>query len=292
MKILGIDIGGTQIKYGVVEASAVLECFQCDTPQGDYSLVLAKIIEITSDVLCQYADIDHIGVAVPGIVDIKNGVVRYANNLNWHNVRIGDDLSIATGKEVRVANDAHCATLGEALYGAGKECARVAMFTIGTGIGGGFVKDGKLETDLYGAMAYIFGHATIEFEGEPCNCGRAGCLEVYTSATAISKRIQASNRSNLSVKELFVAARNGDEFAVDVIDDFINKFSVGVANIANILRPHVVVIGGGVADSADLILPKVQDVLEREVYGYTFAPVKVAKAELGNTAGIIGAASL
>lgn len=288
MKVLGIDIGGTQIKYGVVKEGAVLEHFQCDTPQEGYHSVSAKIIEIANQVL-QSTDVDHIGLSVPGVIDISAGVVRYANNLGWYEAPICSDLAETTGKKVNIANDAHCAALGEALYGAGKGYSRMAMFTIGTGVGGGFIKDGKLETDAYGAMAYIFGHSVIEAGGRLCNCGRKGCLEAYASASAVSAR---SKDAAQTAKEIFLAAKNGDEDSLMIIQEFLEKFCTGVVNIANILRPQIIVIGGGVSASADMILPEVQRALEREVYGYEFTPIKVAKAMLGNTAGMIGAASL
>lgn len=128
------------------------------------------------------------GDRLPGIIDAGRGIVRYSNNFGWQDAALAEDIRRRLGLSVRMANDAQCAALGEALYGAGRGVARMAMLTIGTGVGGGFVRDGRLETDGYGSMAYIFGHAVIAHQGRECNCGRRGCLEAYASATAIGVR--------------------------------------------------------------------------------------------------------
>lgn len=293
MKILGIDLGGTQIKYGIVENGSVLESAKCDTPSGgSYSETLDKIIEISRNMLKSHQDIGHIGLAAPGIIDTSAGIIRYSNNLGWHEIPICADIQQAIGKKVKIANDAQCATLGEALYGAGKGYSRVAMFTIGTGVGGGFIRDGKLETDSYGSMAYIFGHSIIEFDGKLCNCGRRGCLETYASASAIAKRWARTDQDGITVKEIFELARTGDTLANEIVREFLEYLSAGAVNIANILRPHVIIIGGGVSASADLIVPVVNKAMQMNVYGFAFAQVKVVQAELGNIAGIVGAASI
>jgi len=205
MKVMGIDLGGTQIKYGVVQDGRMLYQSQCKTPKGTYADVLSTLCKVTNDTLEKYPDIAYIGLAAPGIIEIKTGVVCYSNNLNWNDAPIGSDLHRATGKTIYLGNDAQCATLGESLFGAGQRVDRVAMLTLGTGVGGGFVKKGKIETDLYGAMAYVFGHQSIFDKQIACNCGRKDCLEVYASATAISKKAPTK-----TVKEVFDAARSGD----------------------------------------------------------------------------------
>lgn len=293
MKTLGIDLGGTQIKYGIVENGSVPESAQCDTPSSrNYTEVLNKIIEISQHMLKSHPDISHIGLAAPGIIDTGAGIIHYSNNFDWHEVPVCADIQHAVGKKVKIANDAQCATLGEALYGAGKGFSRVAMLTVGTGVGGGFIRDGKLETDSYGSMAYIFGHSVIDFDGRLCSCGRHGCLETYASAGAITKRLAQTGRGGITVKEVFELARTGDAAVDEIVREFLEYLSAGAVNIANILRPHVIIIGGGVSASADLILPVVNKAVQKGVYGFVFAQVKVVQAELGNNAGIVGAASL
>lgn len=293
MKTLGIDLGGTQIKCGIIENGRVLEKVQCDTPSGrGYGGILSVLIKISESMLKSHPDTCHIGLAAPGIIDTASGIIRYSNNLDWHEVPICADLQHAVGKEVRIANDALCAALGEALYGAGRGFSRVAMFTIGTGVGGGFVRDGKLEADSYGSMAYIFGHSIIEFEGRLCNCGRRGCLETYASANAIVKHSTLTSQVKITAKEIFESARTGDIPAKEIVQEFLEYLSEGVINIANILRPHVIIIGGGVSASADLILPAVNEAVQKGVYGFEYAKVQVVPAELGNDAGFVGAASI
>ena len=238
------------------------------------------------------AEAEFVGIASPGLVDTYQGVVRYSNNFGWHNVPLAKDLSDCLELPARIANDAQCAALGEALYGAGKGIPRMAMLTIGTGVGGGFVRDGQLETDGYGSMAYIFGHCVIAHDGKLCNCGQRGCLETYASATAIARRGEQVFEGSKNVRQIFELARAGDKVAQGVLREFLEYLTVGVVNVANILRPQVIVIGGGVSASGDLILSAVNQGLENGVYGYEYAPVRAVCARLGNQAGIVGSANL
>ena len=292
MTVLGIDIGGTRIKYGVVKDGILLSHGDCETPRAGYQEVLSTVGEIITQLRREHPEAERIGLAVPGVIDVDAGIVRYSNNLGWHNVPIRDDLTRITGLPVRAANDAHCATLGETVRGAGKGFNRVAMLTLGTGVGGGFVRDGKLETDPYGAMAYIFGHSAIAVGGRACNCGRAGCLETYASASALKAGMRAANIPGDGAKELFDLYRQGDPKAKQLVENFLADLNAGAVNVANILRPQILIIGGGVAGASDVILPCVRQALEKEVYGYEFAPVLAVPAMLGNTAGILGAAEL
>ena len=292
MKTLGIDLGGTRIKCGVVEDGAVLRESACDTPPGGYPAVVERMAAEAARLARACGGVERVGLGAPGLIDTGAGVVRYSNNIGWNDAPVRADLENALQKSVRIANDAQCAALGEALHGAGKGCGRMAMLTIGTGVGGGFVRGGKLETDGYGSMAYIFGHSIIEYDGKLCNCGRRGCLETYASASAVAKRGERVFTHKKSVREIFEAARGGDTLALDIVREFLDYLSAGVVNVANILRPQLIVIGGGVSGSCDLILPVVNAALEKGVYGYQYAPVRAVCAKLGNSAGLVGAASL
>jgi glucokinase len=293
MKTLGIDLGGTKIKFGVVESGQIIQERTVDTlVKAGYTAILEQITSESKELLRHYPDIGHIGLGSPGLIDNAKGIVRYSNNFGWIDIPICQDIENKLGKEVRMANDAQCAALGEALYGAGCNSNRMAMLTIGTGVGGGFVKNGKLETDGYGSMAYIFGHSVIAYNGEGCNCGRRGCLEAYASAGAIERENAGISGSMKSAREILEEARSADEPAMKIVNKFLEYLSVGVVNIANILRPHIIVIGGGVSGSCDLILPKLNEELKKGVYGFSYAPVQAVCARLGNHAGIIGAANL
>ena len=298
-KRIGVDLGGTVIKMGIVEAGRVLEEAAFDTPVSEgYEAVLDKIAEGAGRLLVRCPEVKCIGMGVPGLIDSRKGTVCYSNNFGWQNVPFVENMEqklsmeLKTPVRVRIANDAQCAALGEALYGAGRGYDRMAMFTIGTGVGGGFVRDGKLENDRYGSMAYIFGHEVVEGRGRMCNCGRQGCLEAYASAEAVKKRSITLYDTPQSAKEIFEKAREGEAGAQHLVDELLDYLSMGAVNISNILRPEVIVIGGGVSASADLILPRLQEELEKGVYGYEYAPVAAVYAELKNQAGTVGAAYL
>lgn len=292
-KRIGVDLGGTRTKIGVVEDGKVLEDIMVNTPVSEgYTAVLQKITEGADTLLKRYPEITKAGMGVPGLLDTKKGVVCYSNNFRWENVPFVEDMQKCLPLKIKIANDAQCAALGEALYGAGKGYGRVALFTLGTGVGGGFVKDGHIETDRYGSMAYIFGHAVVDARGRFCNCGRQGCLEAYASAGAVARMSEGLYEKNQSAKDIFKAAKKDDPRASRIVEEFLQYLSVGAVNIANILRPEVIVIGGGMSASADMILPRVEAELKKGVYGYDYAPVKAVCARLLNQAGMVGAANL
>lgn len=171
MQTIGIDLGGTQIKCGLVEDGRVLHACSCDTRKEEgYDAVVARMAALAGQFLPRAA-VQAVGVATPGLIDVAGGVVSYSNNFGWENRPLARDLGARLGLPVQLANDAQCAALGEARHGAGQGCARMAMVTIGTGVGGGFVRNGRIETDGYGSLAYIFGHAVIERNGAPATAG-------------------------------------------------------------------------------------------------------------------------
>lgn len=293
LKRLGIDLGGTQIKAGIVEEGRVTEELTAPTPSAKgYEQVLDAVGAAARPFLERHPGITEIGVGVPGLIDATAGTVCYSNNFGWQDVPFQRDLQRRLSAELLIANDAQCAALGEALYGAGKGCGRVAMFTIGTGVGGGFVKDGRIETDRYGSQAYIFGHMAIDAKGRLCSCGRQGCLEAHASARAVAGRGKGLYDEMPDAKQIFEDAAKGEHGACRIVDEFLDYLSIGVVNIANILRPEVIVIGGGVSASCGLILPRLNRELKKGVYGYVYTPVKAVCAALQNQAGIAGAAGL
>lgn len=291
MAVLGIDLGGTQSKFGVVEQGVVVDTFVCDTPlAAGYEAVLESLAAGARVLLRRGGKIERVGLTSPGLVE--GGVVRYSNNFGWHERPLQADLQAALGLPVRMANDAQCATLGEALCGAGRGFSRVAMLTIGTGVGGGFVRDGQVETTGYGAFAHIFGHTLAEHAGRPCNCGRRGCLECYASATAIAAAGRQALAPDATAQAVFEAARGGNTAAAALVAEMTAYLAEGAIDIANVLRPQVIVIGGGVSASCDLLLPAINAALRENVYGYAYAPVQAVCAQLGNRAGLVGAACL
>lgn len=293
MKSLGIDLGGTSAKIGIVEDGVILETSSVPTrSDSDYRGIVTDLTDCAKSLIGSHR-IRKIGIGSPGLVNSVTGTVCYSNNITWSDAPLRDDISRILGVPALIANDAKCAALGEALYGVGKGYKRVAMITLGTGVGGGFVVDGRLENgSIYADASNIFGHMTLYPEGRPCNCGRKGCFEAYCSATALAERGRAVLGDETTAKDVFDSVRTGNVKAKKIVGEFSRDLGLALASLANILRPECFVIGGGIAASADMFLPAVNDILEKEVYGADYAPVKAYAAKLGNTAGIIGAASL
>ena len=288
---LGIDLGGTAIKYGLVEDGKILCSEQAPTPLREgYEAVLDAVVR-AAEQLSGAAGAEEVGMAVPGLIDTAAGTVLYSTNFGWENREIARDLARRFRRPVRIANDAQTAALGEALYGAGRGFRRTAMLTVGTGVGGGFVKDGVLDGDLYGGMAYIFGHLLYRENGKPCNCGRNGCYEAYASAPAVEKHYCELSGCAKTAREIFSSAGT-DPFAEKAVSAFTEALGALAADLANALRPEIIVVGGGVSGAAEIFLPEVNRILCQQVYGARFAPVRAVPAALGNRAGIIGAACL
>ena len=293
MMRLGIDLGGMSAKLGVVENGKILATATVATrADSDYEKILCDLV-VTAQGLMKAYPITAVGIGSPGLIDTKKGTVCYSNNIRWSDKPLRDDLSERLSLPVAIANDAKVAALGEAVFGAGKGFSRVAMLTLGTGVGGAFVKDGKLDAgSLHDDASGIFGHLTLYPRGKDCNCGKKGCLEVYCSASAMNEKARKLLGEGNTAKELFKAAREGNTEALAIVSAFGEDFSHGLSSLGNILRPEVFVIGGGMSKDADLFLPAVNEVLKKEIFGWDYAPVVAVKATLGNEAGIIGAALL
>ncbi len=303
--ILGIDVGGTFIKGGVVDdLGNIIVSDKIPTASDEYGIVNG--IAGLCRALCQSAglslcDCVGIGMGVPGTVDTEAGVVRYSNNLGWENVAISQKLTALTGLPVKIANDANVAALGEALFGCGKEYKTTVMLTLGTGVGGGIVIDGKLFEGNRGAGAEM-GHAVIMMDGEPCTCGRRGCLEAYASATALirdTRRAIKNNPDSLMAKEKEIDGAtafkyyDSDESARTVVDNYIKYLACGITNLANEFRPDAIILGGGVCNEGERLIVPLQKILDNDIFGSAHSPkVKIITAELGNKAGILGGAAM
>ena len=250
------------------------------------------------------SDVEGIGMGVPGMIDSKNGIVIYSNNLRWENFEIAKEVGALTGLPVKIANDANVAALGETKFGVGKEYDATILITLGTGVGGGIVIDGKLFEGNRGAGAEL-GHAVIVAGGEQCTCGRKGCFEAYASATALirdtkramqadknSKMWEIGSLDNVTGKTAF-DYYDVDEAAKGVVDNYIEKLGVGLTNLANEFRPQAMILGGGVCAQGDTLLKPLQAFLDREIFAGQRGPqVKLHIATLGNSAGLLGAAAL
>ena len=308
---VGIDLGGTFIKGGIVDDKGeILLCDQIPTESEGGSEVVAKNISRLALMLLErlnltLSDISGVGIGCPGMIDSKTGNVLYSNNLNWVDFNIANSVSeLLSGATVKVANDANVAALGEVKFGAAKDYDNAVMITLGTGVGSGIVVDGIMIEGTQGAGAE-FGHTVIHAGGEECTCGRRGCFETYCSATALirdtkramtahpdSKMWEIGDLSKVCGKTAFDYAEV-DEYAKAVVDTYIENLACGITNAANIFRPEIVLLGGGVCAQGERLTKPLQQLLDRDLFGAGRGPaVKIAIANLGNSAGLLGAAAL
>lgn len=307
---IGIDLGGTFIKYGIVnEDGEIIEKEKAATPAGcGYAETVEIIVSVTGKISAEHgAPVCGLGIGAPGVVDGEKGVVRSSGNLGWENKPLAEDLSAMLGIPVMLSNDANAAAYGEYVCGAGKQYNSIVLLTLGTGVGSGIVIDGKLFEGNRGAGAEL-GHETIRFGGEKCTCGRRGCLEAYASATALirqTKRAMEKDRQsklwqlcsgdfeNVNGKTSFDGLRSGDTTAKKVVNAYIRYLAEGVANIVNAFRPEAILLGGGISREGDTLISPLKRKVKRLLFGDSrYAPVKILTASLGNNAGLVGAAML
>ena len=305
---IGIDLGGTNIKGAVVgESGEILReaSRRTETARGA-ERVMDQMAELIRE-LENGLEISGVGIGCPGTVDNAAGVVRYANNLGWAQVDLRGGLEARTGYAPQIANDANAAALGEALAGCAKGAKSAVILTLGTGVGGGVVLDGKLLTGYTGAAAEP-GHMVIVDGGAPCTCGRRGCLEAYASATALIQMTKEAMARLPESKMHAVAAALGevnglvafsardeqDAAGAEVVERYIHYLALGVANVINLFFPEVVALSGGVANQGERLLSELSDKVRQQVYGGQYAEkhTRLALCTLGYQAGVIGAAML
>ena len=312
MFYIGVDIGGTTIKTGVVDKHGnivVKSAIKTENiaPELQMQKVGKQIEKLLQSSDLSFDDISGIGVGCPGAINGKKGIVGYSSNLKWTNFYLKDVLESVTGKPVRVANDADAATLGEVIFGVAKNYGVVILLTLGTGVGGGIVIDKKLYEGTNGMVSEL-GHITLRGNGIKCGCGRRGCFEQYASATALIRQTKSAmlkNKDSLLWKEVlgdiekvdgrtaFNAAKQGDKTAIKVVDRYVSYVSEGCLDFCNIFRPDAIVFGGGISKEGEYLTEKVVKYLEKYEYGYKGTPkTAILTASLKNDAGIIGAASL
>ena len=307
---VGIDLGGTFIKGGIVDdlGNIILEDKTPTESEKGAEGVAANIAALANSLMARVGlgkdDVEGLGMGVPGMIDSRAGNVIYSNNLKWQDFRIGKQVSALTGLNVKIANDANVAALGEAKFGAAKGFDNVVMLTLGTGVGGGVVAEGVLMEGNKGAGAEL-GHMVIVKDGEQCTCGRKGCLEAYASASALirdtkrameahkdSKMWECGGLDKVTGKVSF-DYKDCDPYAKAVVDGYIEALACGIMNLANIFRPETVLLGGGVCAQGDVLVKPLQAMLDKEIFAGELGPkVTIRIAELGNLAGLLGAAAL
>lgn len=300
---IGIDMGGTNIRLAIIaEDGDVISSKRYKTSAREgKDAVIARLSSATSDLIAEgrsHGTVVGIGIGVPGL--IENGVVRYSPNLpGWNDVPLQSLLEDALALPVVLENDANAVTYGEMSVGAGKGFDSLICITLGTGVGGGLILDGKIWRGAFG-MAGEVGHMVVEPEGVQCSCGNRGCLEAYASATGIVRMArEAVNRGdafweidNLTTETLEGAAREGDKAAIRLFLDAGRYLGIGITSLLHILNPEAVIIGGGVAKAWDLFSPSMTGEIKKRCFREIVARTKVIPASLGDNAGILGAARL
>lgn len=307
---VGIDIGGTNLKAGLVDGEGRLLAAR-RTPLGPFQggeYFVRRLAELTAQV-CRDGgvppgELEYVGMGVPGAV--AGSEIVYTCNIPLKNVPVGRLFSQYLDVPVRLANDADCAAVGEYFRGAGRGTKHFAVVTLGTGVGGGFILNGKLYGG--GGMAGEIGHMVIRRDGPACGCGRRGCWEACCSATALIRRTRetmaahpesllnrlAAEAGAVDGRTPFSAAERSDPAALALCRAYAEDLAAGVTNLVNLLDPETLAIGGGVAGAPEeLLLKPVRELVERECYGRHVGKVpRIVTAELGGDAGLIGAASL
>ncbi len=308
---IGVDVGGMSIKAGIVNLNGeilykdkvVTDGKHDDVFLKDIHLLLEKVIEEGKKL---NLEIKGIGFGIPGVVNNKKGTIDKMANINGRYLPLRDSL-LDLNIPIAISNDANVAALAEQKFGAAKGLKNVILLTLGTGVGGGVIIDGKLFEGNEGKGAEL-GHALLILNGEKCGCGRNGCYEAYASASALLRLTKKylndypnsmmwdyinHDLNNVSGLTSFECAKKGDEAANKLVDEYIMYVAEGMLDYCNIFRPEAFVIGGGISNQGKYLTDKLQSYLERHNYGYETAPrSEVLVATLKNDAGIIGAASL
>ncbi|MCH4168247.1 MAG: ROK family glucokinase [Streptococcaceae bacterium] len=313
-KVIGIDLGGTTVKFGILTTSGdVQDKWAIETNILDEGKnIVPDIIDSINHRLELYnlskEDFIGIGMGSPGSVDLVNNTVTGAYNLNWEKTQeVGKAIFEGTGLELAIDNDANVAALGERWKGAGENDPDVVFMTLGTGVGGGIVAAGNLLHGVAGAAGEI-GHVTVEpVEGFECTCGKKGCLETVASATGVVRvarklseqwegdsviKTAIDNGEAVTSKDIFSEAQNGDKFATLVVDKVCFYLGLAAGNLGNTLNPSAIVIGGGVSAAGEFLRGQVANYFNQFTFPQVRQTTKIKLAELGNDAGIIGAASL
>lgn len=310
---IGVDLGGTNIVAGVVDefykiVAKAKRKTACPRPAGEILADIAACVnEAVKTAGITMDEVKSIGIGTPGSVNKRMGIIEYANNLGFDKVPARDILLKYFDKPIYIENDANCAALGEAVAGAGGNVENFVAITLGTGVGSGIIVNGKIVNGCNDAAGEM-GHSVIVVDGEPCTCGRKGCWEAYSSATALVRQTKAAMEENkaslmwevvdgdiskVNGRTAFDAMRKGDTAAKQVVDTYIRYLAAGVTNVVNTFQPDVLCIGGGIGCEGEPLLAPVREYVAKERYSiHCGKQTQICSAVLGNDAGVIGAALL
>lgn len=310
---VGIDLGGTNIAAGVVdEQGHILKKHSVKTnAEKPFEDLVADIAQTAYQVVklsgMEMKDISSVGLGTPSLINPKTNLLVNANNLGWRNVPLPAELEKHFSVPIYIRNDADCAALGEVLAGAAKNYENALMITLGTGLGGGVILNRRIYNGC-DHMGAELGHTKLVYNGVQCTCGQYGCVESYASATALIRqtkeaivahpesdmtRLCAGDLSKVDARLAFTAAKEGDSTAKAVVDQYISYLAAGLSSFVVIFRPDVILIGGGISNEGETLLQPLRKKLYQCTYGAEEIGVPpVIRAELGNDAGIVGAALL
>ena len=318
MHTIGVDLGGTNIAVGLCNAD--LQIIDKDSvptlPARGGDAVVIDMAKLVSDIIARnnltIDDIDYVGIASPGTINDREGIVKLAFNLGYENYPLAKKFKqYLPVKQVYLGNDANVAALAEALVGAAKGTKTSVMVTLGTGVGGGIIFDNKIFAGGLNTYGAEIGHMVIKQGGRLCSCGRRGCFEAYSSATALTEITKekmreleakgiasklfdyAKEEGKVSARTAFSAMKANDKYGKEIVDEYIEYLGGAIASIINILQPEIVTIGGGVCNEKENLTVPLNEVVDREQFTrFNDVKTKVVTATLKNDAGIIGAAAL
>ncbi len=307
MYYVGIDVGGTGVKAGVVDdngqiiaKASVKTAVEkgADAVMEDMAQVAGMAVEQAG---LEMEQIEAIGIGIPGVLDPATGVVPFCTNLGWHQVPVIERMHELTGRPIFVDNDATVAALAESVAGISAGVKNSVFLTLGTGVGGGIVLDGKVYSGSHGVASEL-GHQITHAGGEKCTCGNRGCWERYASATALIRMGKEAAKAHpesalakfedLTAKDVVDSAKAGDEAALAVFDQYTEELAMGMVNIINYLDPEIIAIGGGVSAAGEFLLEPVREKLKKYVFYKDLPYAEIKLATMGNDAGIVGAAML
>lgn len=309
MHFIGIDLGATEIKAGIIsENGNIIDKVTISTPVKDGINAVVDSINILIKELIKrnnatIKSIDSIGVGIPGVCN-DEGLIYYAPNLLWNNVPLGNLLREKLNLPIFIENDATVASIGEATNGSTKGIPNSVFITLGTGIGSGIIINNRVFSGSHGIGSEI-GHMIVGENFYNCNCGNNGCLETFSSATALIKYTQKllkgtnnslilekinNNMNLLDAKLIFDCAKKGDLIANKAVNRLVKYLAIGIGNIINILDPEVIAIGGGISKAGDYLINKLEKEVPKNIWCKSMNLTKIVLASLGNDAGIIGSA--
>lgn len=310
---IGIDLGGTNIAGAIVDQTYEIvkkQAIKTDMSRG-FSGLYEDMAALCKDLVNGYGidinQVGSVGIGCPGMINEATGEIVFSNNLDLYHEALTDQMASLLGRSIYAANDANAAALGEYMAGSGAKVSSMVAVTLGTGVGSGIILDGK----IVGGFNYSggeLGHTVIQRNGRQCTCGRKGCLESYASATGLiesTREAMLNNKEtllwemagekleNVTGRLVFDAREKEDRVAMDIVDEYIDVLSIGLANIINGLQPEMIAIGGGISHQGDWLMAALQDKVDSQVFGrFGDKQTKIVAASLGNDAGIIGAALL